>query len=80
MMKKCRDWKEKVNFKLYDVTALLTNIYYIYCPIPCKVKERRQNMLVSQQNKIIETFLKKNHAENKTERIVPDHFFLIKKA
>ena len=30
MMKKCRDWKEKVNFKLYDVTALLTNNYYIH--------------------------------------------------
>ena len=39
--------KKKVNFKIYNVTAWLTNLQYTYCAISQAVKAIRQSNFVS---------------------------------
>ena len=62
LQKKRLHQKDKVNFKIYDITTWLTNNYlqYKYCPIsPHKQKK---------------TIFFKNHPENEAGRLVPDLF------
>ena len=69
--------KDKVNFKVHNVTTWLTNICNPY------ISRSKSNQTLNfgqsiEYNKI--KFFSKNHAQNEAERLLPDLFLFFKKA
>ena len=63
---------------MHDVTAWLTNTYCLHNIARSKVNQTVKFGKLIKCNKISFSF--KNHAENETERLVPDLFSFLKKA
>ena len=78
MSKKRLDYKGKVNFKIHDVTTLLTNNCntHLFNISRNKVNQTMKLGQLTEYNKNItrKIFLFKSYAENETGRLVPDFF------
>ena len=70
------DKKDKVNFKIYDVTTWFTNSYNTYRLISKEIKAIRQWSL--SVSRTWETFFLNNHTQNVVKKLIPDPFLKIK--
>ena len=80
MLKKRLDWKDKVSFKIHDVTTWLTKITIHILPNISRSKDKQTMKLGQLAEYIRETFFFKNYAESNAGRLVPNLFLFFKKA
>ena len=80
ILKKWLDQKDKVDFKIYDVTTWLTNYYKHILPNTSQSKSNQTRKLGQLKEEKRAIFFFKNHAENEAGTMVPDLFLFFKEA
>ena len=68
------DEKDKVNFKIYDVTAWLTNNRNTHIAKYFKKRRQSDNYICELIECNIRSTFFENHTQNVTEKLVPDPF------
>ena len=77
MQEKWLDYKDEVNFKIYDVTTWLTSNYNTHIAQYIHILPKPSQVMKYITRGI---YFFKNHAENEAGRLVPDLFLVFRKA